>query len=530
MRFVVLFFAFLTLSFIIAQDEINQAGEQSAEPIPTTLAEAHVALERILPADELSKIDSMKSERDMIEYHHGFGTWIRNNWRLWRGGPLASHMEKLGFSHPDDMSGVILNTFWCKRHGKDFRLKQRAAETAQYWKAAQKAAEDEKKRVAKAATMMRSMMMGLRFMDHDAPKVQMPDRINSDLRARFISPYRNGVFIAVRKITGREDTDFVTEGYFFDRADRKIHKLQVPEVPEIHACVVAGETAWFGGIKNGTSVLLGIDGEKRITATLPRGGKPPQLGLDQKNLLAVYSNTVFKLAGHKWERLYSGKEALPKPGPPPELHGNLLFLRDEGSRENNKRLWWLGIGGKPKLTSLDQDVRVVGSDGPRWENSFSYAVTASGDLWACVGEGHDRKSLLRRSKDGTYSIAIMNNSVKFTPDLFGSEETDQGISVSAVTVSADGAILLVGDSGLFRLTGKDLTRELAFENTRQKIPINGGKNVYHWGWDPSNVIALGRDSYFITGAFGGIYLLGKNAGEKWTFESLDETPGDPVVW
>jgi hypothetical protein len=32
------------------------------------------------------------------------------------------------------MSGVILETFWCKRHGKDFRLKERADYYAAYWK------------------------------------------------------------------------------------------------------------------------------------------------------------------------------------------------------------------------------------------------------------------------------------------------------------------------------------------------------------------------------------------------------------
>ncbi len=68
----------------------------------------------------------MQSEDEMIQYHMGLGISIRNSWGLWAGGPLAKHMQELGFTHPDDMSGVILETFWCKRHGKDFRLKERA--------------------------------------------------------------------------------------------------------------------------------------------------------------------------------------------------------------------------------------------------------------------------------------------------------------------------------------------------------------------------------------------------------------------
>lgn len=114
-----------------------QVQAKKAEmPPPKTLEEAHQRLEKLFPKDELAKIDAMKSESEMIEYHFGLGMGMRNEWGLWGGGPLAQHMNKLGFHHPDDMSGVILETFWCKRHNKDFRLKERAAFNEAYWKAA----------------------------------------------------------------------------------------------------------------------------------------------------------------------------------------------------------------------------------------------------------------------------------------------------------------------------------------------------------------------------------------------------------
>ena len=109
----------------------------SSDPIPTTLDEAHRELARILPKAELAKIDAMNSEQAMIEYHFGPGMWMRNQWGLWGGSPLAKHMKKLGFTHPDDVSATILKTFWCKRHGKDFRLQERAAYYADYWNASE---------------------------------------------------------------------------------------------------------------------------------------------------------------------------------------------------------------------------------------------------------------------------------------------------------------------------------------------------------------------------------------------------------
>jgi hypothetical protein len=105
------------------------------EPIPTTLEESHQQLERQLSKEDLAKIDEMKSEEEMIQFHFGLGMNIRNGWGLWKNSKLAQYMRKLGFAHPDDMSAVILETFWCKRHGKDFRLKERANYFNAYWKA-----------------------------------------------------------------------------------------------------------------------------------------------------------------------------------------------------------------------------------------------------------------------------------------------------------------------------------------------------------------------------------------------------------
>ena len=154
-------------------------------------------------------------------------------------------------------------------------------------------------------------------------------------------------------------------------------------------------------------------------------------------------------------------------------------------------------------------------------------MTRDGDLWATVGEGISRISLLHRSKDGKYSIAILNNSVQFTHDLFGS---DQGLSVSAVNALQDGTILLVGDRGVYRINQKNLVQELSFENTHQEIPVKNGKYTYDWIWEPSKILMIDETSYFITGAFGGVYLLSKGDDGQFRFVSLDERPGDPIVW
>ncbi len=110
------------------------------KPIPTepprNLEEAHQQLETLLSQENLARIDAMKSEKEMVEYHLSIGMALRNKWGFWGGSPLANHLWKLGFSHPDDMSDVILKTFWCKRHRRDFRLEERADYYEAYWRAA----------------------------------------------------------------------------------------------------------------------------------------------------------------------------------------------------------------------------------------------------------------------------------------------------------------------------------------------------------------------------------------------------------
>lgn len=511
------------------EGEFSRAQKEGSQ-IPTTLAEAHIELERLLSSEELARIDAMMAEDEMITYHFGLGMYLRNNWGLWRDSQLSKHMKQLGFTHPDDMSSVILKTFWCKRHDQNFRLEERVEDYRAYWEGVRKSENEENLRVKKAQASMKNMMIGLQIQNSVPPVIRMPERTGSSLRARYLFPYHKGVLLAVRKLIGSGDNEFVTQGYYFDPTTRKIRRVLVEGIQEVHSVVVAEQVAWFAGYTNKQPVLMGINDQKRNILPLPQNDILPQLGLDGQSLLAVYPHSVYRLKDHEWEQIYSGETNLPRSGPPPQLYGGKLFFRDEGHWENGKRLWWLPLSGTKQLTSLDQDVGVVGPNGPRWENSFSYSVSRHGDMWATVGEGSNRKSLLRKDKDGNYSIAILNNSIQFTPDLFGSKESDQGLSVSAVTLLQDDSVLLVGDRGLYRIKDHLLVQDLSFTNTHQKIPVNNGKNVYHWSWDPSKILILEKDSYLISGAFGGVYMLNKNTDGQFQFESLDEKLGDNVVW
>jgi glutathione peroxidase-family protein len=101
--------------------------------IPKDLEDAFVELSKMLSPALLNEI-RLKSERDMIEYHHGFGKWLRNNWGLWAGLRLAQYFRQLGINHPDDMSGIILTSFWRHLHSQPIKLEEQVEAYKEYWR------------------------------------------------------------------------------------------------------------------------------------------------------------------------------------------------------------------------------------------------------------------------------------------------------------------------------------------------------------------------------------------------------------
>jgi hypothetical protein len=92
-----------------------------AQPVPATLDEAFDVLERGLPRDFINRLYASESDVT-IELQDTLGRWMRQHWGLWTGSPLAEHLRAQGLDHPDDMSGVILTSFWRRLHFQPLRV------------------------------------------------------------------------------------------------------------------------------------------------------------------------------------------------------------------------------------------------------------------------------------------------------------------------------------------------------------------------------------------------------------------------
>ena len=100
--------------------------------VPRDLDDCFVQLKTLLKPED---VEAMKSgtEADMSQYHFGLGMWVRNNWGLWGGSRLAKWFNALGIEHPDDMSAIILDSFWRHLNDQPIKMAEQVTYYKQYW-------------------------------------------------------------------------------------------------------------------------------------------------------------------------------------------------------------------------------------------------------------------------------------------------------------------------------------------------------------------------------------------------------------
>ena len=97
------------------------------EPTPKTLEEALNALDRGSSGAVVLKMRS-RDESVTIELHETLGLWIRNSWGLnGHYGLLYQDLSAHGLSYADDMSAVILTSWWRHIHREPLNLEEQVA-------------------------------------------------------------------------------------------------------------------------------------------------------------------------------------------------------------------------------------------------------------------------------------------------------------------------------------------------------------------------------------------------------------------
>ena len=101
--------------------------------IPKTLEECYVELEK----DKLDDFESwinMKERQAISNAHFSLGQWIRNNWGLWKAeGELYEWFKENEIEHADDMSNIIITSFYRHMKKLEIRLEEQFNHTVEYY-------------------------------------------------------------------------------------------------------------------------------------------------------------------------------------------------------------------------------------------------------------------------------------------------------------------------------------------------------------------------------------------------------------
>ncbi len=139
-----------TVSIVADSREKEPAPKEEKKEayIPKDLDDCFRELDKNLRPEDIDKI--RKGEIQAIDMHFGLGMGLRNGWGLWGGSRLAKYFNEMGIFHPDDMSGIILDSYVRYLRNEPLRVDEQVAHYKRYWEEMKKAEEAEKKADEKA--------------------------------------------------------------------------------------------------------------------------------------------------------------------------------------------------------------------------------------------------------------------------------------------------------------------------------------------------------------------------------------------
>ncbi len=114
------------VKLIVSKWEASQPKQENEMPpeklkvLPKTLDEAVALILKDMSPENINTIKNTK-RNDLIKYHHGWGTGIRNSFGLWQDDSELLQSICSTRCHPDDASMKIIEAVWDKLHNKSLK-------------------------------------------------------------------------------------------------------------------------------------------------------------------------------------------------------------------------------------------------------------------------------------------------------------------------------------------------------------------------------------------------------------------------
>jgi hypothetical protein len=108
MRQILLLLLLLAAALPVAAQEDELMGPDTW---PTTVEAAVADILSVMSDEDKAEVRGTQKE-DLIMFHHGWGTGIRNDYGLWRGNTELIKAACGQACHPDDASMIIIEAVW----------------------------------------------------------------------------------------------------------------------------------------------------------------------------------------------------------------------------------------------------------------------------------------------------------------------------------------------------------------------------------------------------------------------------------
>ncbi len=89
---------------------------------PKNLNEAIIQLDKVYTVKNKKEIYDMTESEYITKSQFSTGLWIRYNWGLSQGTKLSMYFNDLGIYHPNDMTAIIVHSYYRHLHNQDFDL------------------------------------------------------------------------------------------------------------------------------------------------------------------------------------------------------------------------------------------------------------------------------------------------------------------------------------------------------------------------------------------------------------------------
>lgn len=135
-QFALIFSCFQCFSQTTENQDSSKSETTNQIYIPQNLEESFVQIDSFWHDTTKAELKRLSEDEFLGRLHHGFGTWMRNNWGLWAGSRLAKYFNEKGIFHPDDMSGIILTSYHRRLNKKPIDLEAQIKLYLAYWEKA----------------------------------------------------------------------------------------------------------------------------------------------------------------------------------------------------------------------------------------------------------------------------------------------------------------------------------------------------------------------------------------------------------